>query len=374
MQGIGNEVLTHAGTVMKDQVAQVICDAIVDLRDQATEVAERMQRNMGEAFRATLNAELSGVHASLQGVGRAIEGQGQSNLERLLDQLGNVVSGGFRSQSEDMGRQLEQVALVLPQLQAQFSQMSQAMETNARSWGEQNSGAVHALSEQVNQLVSRFDGVATRIGEASQSMMAAAEKASTHIFDSAKVNAIEVDQKIRQMTRSAGEETHAISLHVASLSQSLEKSHSALATINKNLTESAGAFERVLQSVRDATVTASASARTFEGAAQALSAGSTQLGRTLTAHQQTIQQEEKLISAQREATEALQPVIRELLETYERSVKTQATVLSETWKKLAQDLQKVLEGAGASLSDSVDELQGSVSELRVSLQNGRTRA
>lgn len=157
LQDIGTQVQTSFGTMMKEQVGDVITRQLSAVEKAVREIATDLQRSIASGFAATLQQEMSTVRDSLGSIQQSLSERQEHDLGRILEQLRDAVSGGFHSQSQDMARQMQELLGVLPRLEQQFEAMSHMMGTQARQWGAENQRAIDVLGARVTTVVESFD-------------------------------------------------------------------------------------------------------------------------------------------------------------------------------------------------------------------------
>ncbi|MGE6761720.1 hypothetical protein ACQKGO_27155 [Corallococcus interemptor] len=132
LQDIGTEVQKNFGTMMKEQVGDVITRQLGAVEKAVRDIATDLQRSISMGFTAALQQEMAGVRAHLDAIQQALVGQQEHDLGRILEQLRDTVSGGFHTQSQDMARQMAGLVEVLPRLEKQFDLMTQSLGNHAR--------------------------------------------------------------------------------------------------------------------------------------------------------------------------------------------------------------------------------------------------
>ncbi|MCX5743168.1 MAG: hypothetical protein NT062_11810 [Proteobacteria bacterium] len=87
LQTIGNEVSANLKNIMKDAMAEelrgIMSDMMVDVQGMATKLEEQLT----DGFRSSLHAMSSDLKKALDAVQKAIEGQAQGQLDKILEQL-----------------------------------------------------------------------------------------------------------------------------------------------------------------------------------------------------------------------------------------------------------------------------------------------
>lgn len=87
VRDIGNEVSASLKNVMKEAMADQFREILVEMMTQVNEIAERVQASLTQAFGVQLERLATAMQQSLEALQRAVEGQGQGQLEKILDKL-----------------------------------------------------------------------------------------------------------------------------------------------------------------------------------------------------------------------------------------------------------------------------------------------
>ncbi|MCP3061108.1 hypothetical protein LXT21_20210 [Myxococcus sp. K38C18041901] len=414
LQDIGTHVLSTFGSMMKEQVGDVITRQLSAVEKAVREIAADLQRSIASGFAQTLQTELSTVRDSLGAIQQSLAGRQEHELGRILEQLRDSVSGGFHSQSQDMARQMEQLMGVLPRLEQQFEAMARVMGTQAEQWGAENQRSIQVLSERVATVVDSFDRVRDGLVSATAGVLAASKESSQQL-------GVENQQMLGQLERSVEsvverfeqvlkgmdastqrlvDSTSQSAQHLQQqtgeqadfLARQVEMLRSAANVDMSNFQSRSEAFAKVMGTTQDglrqlteqlrntaaqlvsATRGAGDTQDKARGAAAQMEQVTRQLGETAKEFMQVSQSrrevarvEEGLLSAQRQAFERVQPVLDGLASRYEESVKAQAQTLSGQWSKVMQDMQSVVTMSSGELAQGVDALNETVQALSKAL-------
>jgi len=370
VQGIGNEVTSHIGTIAKQQVADTICDAITELRNSAQEIAINLQSQLTTSFGQSLSTEVTRLQGGLEAVQNAIQDQSRGNLDRIVEQLRDIVSGGFSSQSEDMGRQMGQLASTLPKLEAQFAAMTDSLGRNAHEWGEENQRAVVLLSNQVAELVQQFQTVRTGMEAAVAGLAEASQRSVDKLASSASTQAGEINREMDTLRKVAADGTASFAQNTRGFMEVISRVQVELASANGTLRDTVTALATTFQQLKQSQTDQRATLQTLDQAARNLAEGGRRVGAVIEQQPAIIEREQHLLEAQRQAVDRVATVLDQMLKRYSDALSHQSTQLADSWGTLAQRVKQTVEAASLSLSESVDELNQTVRELK----NGGTRA
>ncbi|MCY0997128.1 hypothetical protein OWM54_08220 [Myxococcus sp. MISCRS1] len=414
LQDIGTHVLSTFGSMMKEQVGDVITRQLSAVERAVREIAADLQRSISSGFALTLQQEMSMVRDSLGSIQQSLSSRQEHDLGRILEQLRDSVSGGFHSQSQDMARQMQQLMGVLPRLEQQFETMARMMGTQAQQWGEENQRAIHVLNERVATVVESFDRVRDGLVSATAGVLAASKESSQqlgvenqqmlgHLERSVEsvVGRFEqvlagMDASTQRLVQSTSQSAQHIQQQAGEqadfLSRQVEALRAAANVDMSNFQSRSEEFARVMGTTQDglrqlteqlrntaaqlvsATRGAGETQDKARGAAAQMEQVTRQLSETAKEFMQVAQSrrevakvEEGLLSAQRQAFERVQPVLDGLARNYEESVQRQAQTLSGKWGKVMQDMESVVARSSGELAQGVDALNETVQALNKAL-------
>lgn len=403
INGIGEEVATRFSTVMTKDVADRICSAVVDLQNHAAGVADSMQKHLATSFASALQAEVGRVHSGLEEVRAAVHGQGQSDIEALLNRMSDMLTGGFRSESASMATQLGQFAAVLPQLQVQFTGLAESMRENTERYGEQNSRAIETLGARMSDLVVQFDAARVGMNGAVEQMAHAGSSAARELstatgaqlggllemFDATRARldsmmdrlsqvSAEVAQSVsqsvnehsevasgqlRSMQKATADGVANLGHHSASLAEAMGKVQSRLTESTSQLSRTIDEMGKALGTLAGIQSVSVKALGEYQKSAQQVAETVKTLDKTILSQVGVIDRENKLLESHREAAAAIQPVLAGFLKAYEDGVKRQSQLLGDQWATLASKTQQVVSAASSDLSESVEDLGRVVGEF-----------
>ncbi|MCY1019355.1 hypothetical protein [Pyxidicoccus sp. MSG2] len=411
LQDIGTHVQTHLGNMMKEHVGDVLTRQLSAVEQAARDIAEDVKSAIATGLATTLQQEMSTVRESLHSIEKALSGRQEHDLGRILEQLRDTVSGGFHSQSQDMSRQLERLADVFPRLEEQFASLARTLGENARQWGSENQRAVDTLAERVTVLVESFDRVrddletaaarvlknstesSHRMSEGNQQVLGQLNSAVSAVLDNFKqvlagMNG-STDALIRAASASAKDlqahtarQAGALDRQVAALqvaadagmqdlharsemfSKRMEETQAGLIDLTKQLQAAAAGLVTASRGVSETQERTKSTSSQMADVASQLSDAAKALQRQASERQTFIENEVKLLRAQAEALNRVDPVFAGLASAYEESVKKQVQYLSSKWNEVMRDMQSVVTQSSGELAQGVDDLADAVRELK----------
>jgi hypothetical protein len=120
VKDMGQEVSTHLGHVMKNQVADQICGALADLRGFAQEIVEQAQSESRTAHLSLLGA--------LNQVETTIANQSTSDIEKLLERMQGAVATGYDNEARNLSTAIAALTRALPTLEEHLRRMTHDLE------------------------------------------------------------------------------------------------------------------------------------------------------------------------------------------------------------------------------------------------------
>ncbi|MFY2558297.1 hypothetical protein ACN469_11755 [Corallococcus terminator] len=410
LQDIGTQVQASFGSMMKEQVGDVITRQLSAVEKAVREIAADLQRSITSGFALTLQQEMSTVRDSLGVIQQSLAERQEHDLARILEQLRDSVSGGFHSQSQDMARQMQELMGVLPRLEQQFEAMSQMMGTQARQWGEENQRAIDTLGTRIASVIESFDQVrdglvkatahvleasansSHRLGVENQQVLGQLERSVESVVARFQQVLAGMDASTQHLQQQTGDQAtflarqvealrSAANVDMSSFQSRSEEFAKVMGTTQDGLRQLTEQLQKTASQLASATRGAGETHDKARGAAVQMEQVTRQLIETAKEFNQVtlgrrevVKVEENLLNAQRQALERVQPVLEGLTRGYEESVKVQAQTLSGQWTKVMQDLDSVVAKTSGELAQGVDDLNETVQELSKALKTQVRRA
>jgi archaellum component FlaC len=411
IQDIGSEVKTHFGTMMKEQVGDVITRQLTAVERAVRDIASELQRTIATGFATTLQTEMTTVREHLNAIQKALSEKQEHDLGRILEQLRDTVSGGFHSQSQDMARQMADLVGVLPRLESQFEVMSKALGENARQWGTENQRAIDVLTDKVTVLLGSFDKVRNdletatarvlrastesshRLSEENQqvlgqlgstvssvmggfkNVLAGMNDSTQRLVDAAALSAQNLqDHTVRQagtlqgqvdaLRDAANSGMHNVVARSEEFSKVMGKTQDGLRELTEQLRNTAAQLVSATRSAGDTHDKAKNASTQMEDVANQLRETAKTFQGLSQARQVAVNEEKSLLGVQREALDRVTPVLTGLAQTYEDAVSRQSQVLSSQWTKVVREMESVVDRTSGELLQGVEELNDTVRELK----------
>ncbi len=374
IQAIGTDVATNIGKMMRQSMAEELKGILAEMMANLEEMAKQFQ---GELAQTILN-EMMQVREALAGVRRSIESQGESQLEAILRQLQDVLSGGFQSESANMTTVLRQFAEVVPELSKQIQTMTGQMTEEMGRKAEESRRISDALLGRMSELVERLESQQSASHAAIERMTAASSEgaalASERIARSGqevvdrllKASGEEIGQiltRFREMSEVSALQTGDLAGQMAKIVESVTVARDALERSAGGLSQMATRLHDVLAGgQKDAEATRAALTQFTE--AGRVFATTTQGARQLVEELgQRIQAQQSLVEQERAHAQRVEEVWPKLFDTYLQEFKRQSEALASAWQSQADKVDALVRGASASLASNVGELSDSVDRL-----------
>jgi hypothetical protein len=415
LQHIGTEVQTHFGTMMKEQVGDVITRQLTAVERAVRDIASDLQQTLATGFATTLQGEMTTVREHLGAIQRALSERQEHDLGRILEQLRDTVSGGFHSQSQDMARQMAELVGILPRLESQFEAMSKLLGENARQWGSENQRAIDMLAAKVTVLVESFDRVrndletaAARVLRAStesshrlneenqqvldqlgstvssvmngfkdvlagmndstQRLVAAASVSAQNLQDHTVRQAGNLQGQVDALRAAANMGMQNVQARSEEFSKLMGKTQDGLRELTEQLRSTAAQLVAATRSAGDTHDKAKGTSTQMEEVARQMRETAKTFQALSQERQVAINREEHLLGVQRQALDEITPVLTGMTRVYEESVSRQVQALSGQWAQVMKQMESVAEKTSGELVQGVDELSDTVRDLKEALK------
>ena len=386
VKDMGAEVTTQLQRMLKDDLGEQIKDILIDVMRQATEMSERLRAELLDGFQRTIETEIPKVLESLQGIRVSVEGQASSPIERMLEQLQGVVSGGMRGESAQMTAAIKQFAEVVPALATQLQDVAQSMTRDMRDRTNESVRMNESLVSQVSGLLARLetqqsatDRAIAEIAHASstgaETMMARLETGSAQVMgELLKTSRAEIDAvltRLQEVASSSAKGYGTIEQSVGSAARSINEVRDGLAGAADSFRALSKETREVVADARQSSEAAERAAASFESAAGLLRAGvdgmraAIEQGRTYGSEQQA------MIAEHRKVMKELEQMWPNLFDTYLRSFDEKSSLLARSWNDLYSQVSKLSDTVGGGLAEAAEDLKVSVDRLTAVQSGGR---
>ncbi|NOU34905.1 MAG: hypothetical protein HOO96_43995 [Polyangiaceae bacterium] len=378
VKDIGVEVSTQFRKMLKEDLGEQIKEILQSVMVEASDMSERLRSELLEGFQRTLDTQIPTILESLQGIRQSVESQASSPVERMLEQLQGVVSGGMRGESAQMSAALKQFAEVVPALATQLQEVAHGMTHDMQQRTTENVRMSESLTGQVAALLQRLEsqqaateGAIAAISRASnagaEAMMARLEAGSAQVMGGLlKTSRAEIDDllgRLQQVSNQSAQGYGQMEASMASAARSISEAREGLEDAAQSIKLFSNETRSVVVDARQNTDASQRAATTFENAAGLLRASVESMrtavedGRSYSAEQRAVVEEHQKVLR---ALEELWPT---LFATYLKSFDDKSSALTKHWTELIGSLGKISDTVGGGLAEAAEDLKGSVDKL-----------
>ena len=375
VKALGNEVTAHIGSLMKAQVADQICGALDDLRV----FAEKLTSDLSTKLSESSAAENKALKESIDGVRSTIAEQSKSDVGKLVEQMRDMMSGGFQSESQNMVQSMAALRDVLPKLEEQMRHMTEVAGNDMRSRGEANAKMQSELMAQLQATISSAQlgqaasqAALTRLiavteqsaGTLQSKISASGKQALDQLLEVSSKGLGKVGEQLSSLNSLASGNVAAFAQEVGQAKKTMEDARSALTASLESLRALSTELRASLGGTNTALERSSTAFQRFDSASSSVGGASTQIGQAVTALAGWVGREEQLLVQQRRLAEEVLP---RLMTQYVKMLDDQSKRIEASWADLAEKVGRTVKGAGADLAENVEALVEQVGVLRIAL-------
>jgi hypothetical protein len=390
VKDMGNEVKAHLGSLMKQHVADLICEAVAELRAFADQIAQRVEGTLTGAFTRLATEGIAQLNSALAGIRETIERQTKTDVEKLVAQMRDMLSGGFHTESEQMMQAMTSLREVLPALEVQLRKMTADVDRQARERAEENLRLQAEVLRQVETVVGAnkrsqdaLEDLLGRIGRIAEDtthdlqarLSASGETALARLMEVSQGGLRNLSSQLAQMNEIANGNVTAFSKEVAAAAASLAGARTSLDESLSNLRGMANDLRIGLAGARDGLAAAARTGAIFSTAGDAIVDATRRthdivstIGDRLT-QEATLLESHKALAVQFE--NRLLPALERAFAGYTNAVEEQSRKLHDGWQQLAERVKHTVDACGAGLQDSVEQLADQVGVLKRQLDRAQ---
>lgn len=382
---IGNEVSANLKNIMKDAMGEQLKGMLADTMVDVSNIATRMEQSLTESFGKELQALAAGLQEGLAGLQQAIEGQSQGQLEKLLNQLQNTVSGGFQSESQKMVAALEGFASVVPALEEQLRTMTGKVAEETRQRSEEGARMTEMLLARVSSLLDAMGAQQSANAQAIERMQSASEQgaeAIAHRLEASGAELVanvlgasraEIDLLVGQLRAAADASASRygdIEAQAGNAAAAVTQASVGLARSAASIIEMADHTRAVIAQAKAGSDAIQQASRDFLQAGTSLLGSVSQMEMVIQSTRTQTQEQHELLLRQREYTKEVEKLWPELFDTYLAQFKASADELGRSWESFHQKIASVSNAVGSEFAEHTQMLSESVDRL-VELQTGK---
>ncbi len=393
VKDMGNEVRTHLGLLMKQHVADQICDAVADLRVFADQIAQRLEASLTESFTRLAAETIAQLGAALRSIRESIEGRAGSDVERLIEQMRDMMSGGFQAESQQMTQAMASLRDVLPRLEGQLRAITTDVERQMRERGEEQQRLQAELVRQVEGVVSANErsrvGLEALIDRISRYAEESTQQLQGRLAESGEkaVNSLIAGsaEGLRELRLQLGQVNEIATVNVGTFSREVGAAAEHLAGVRRSLEDGLASLRAMavelnggLAGARDGLAAAERAGGLFSAAGESISDATRLTEATVSSLGDRLRQEAGVIEAHRalagQVEKQVMPVLERVFAGHAEAIEEQSRRLQAAWQQLAERVKQTVEACGAGLQDSVEQLAEQVSVLQRQLDRAQGRA
>jgi hypothetical protein len=390
VKDMGNEVKAHLGMLMKQHVADQICDAMAELRAFADQMAQRLESGLTESVTRLATEGLTQLGTALNAIRDTIERQTQSDVERLISQMRDMLSGGFQSESQQMTHVMASLRDVLPGLEVQLRRMTEDVDRQLRERSEDHQRLQAELIRQVESVVaasrnsqSTVEDLLGRIGRVAEdstqelhNRLSASGEATLNRLTSAAANGLrDLQEQLGQINEMANGNVSAFGREVATAAETLAAARASLAETLNNVERIAAELRNGLAGARESLAMAEQAGTVFSTAGRSIGDATERTQQIVSSLGDRLEEEAGVIESHKALAIQLEqrvvPALERAFTGYTRAVEEQSQKLQEGWRQLAERVQQTVEACGVGLQDSVQQLVEQVDLLKRQLDRAQ---
>lgn len=385
VKGIGADLTLQLQRMLKEDLGEQIKEILIDVMRQANEMSERLRAELLDGFQRTLETEIPKVLESLQAIRNSVEGQASSPIERMLEQLQSVVSGGMQGETAQMSAALKQFAEVVPALASQLQDVAKNMTRDMQERTDESARVSEKLLAQVGGLLERLESqqsatdraiaeIAKASSDGAEAMMARLQAGSAEVMGGLlKTSRSEIDgvlARLQDVAKANAQGYGTLEQSVGATARSIGEARDGLAAAAESIRSLSKETRVVVAEARQGSEAAQKAASSFESAAGMLRTGvdgmrtAIEQGRTYGTEQQAV------VAEHRRMLKELELLWPKLFDTYLRSFDEKSILLTRSWNDLYTHVSKLSQTVGADLSEATEDLKTSVDNL-AAINNGR---
>jgi uncharacterized phage infection (PIP) family protein YhgE len=365
---------------MKQSVADQICIKLAEISGYADKAVTRMQDTLSQNFAQATAHEMEQVRNTLDTIRAAIADQGKGQIGSLIENMRDMMSGGFRSESQGMVEAMSGLRDAIPKLDAQLRNMASDVDRDFRERNESTHRIQRELLTQMQAtLASNREAQATsqeavaRLLENAQSSTVdlqnrianSGEEMVTRLVNTAMSNFGDLRNQFEKLNQLAAG-------NVGDFSREVGAARDALAGTRTGLEGTLAIIQVMADKLRnglDGSVAAATHTRqameTYERATQLVQSTTERLTTSLTGLDERLRKEENLLVQQRDLAERILPT---LLTKYLEMIDQQSNQIRRAWSELAEKVEITVARSGDALSEGVGDLGEQVEQLKNALE------
>lgn len=385
VRDIGNEVSANLKNVMKEAMADQFKEILVQTMAEVSAIAERVQGSLTQTFGQQIQKLAQGMQEGLDALKRAVEGQGQGQLEQILDKLQSTVSGGFQSETKNMAVALDGFAKAIPALEQQLRTMTSDIAAESRQRSTETARTTQMLLDQVASLVDAISAQQTANMQAVAQMQAAAAQGAedmarrleasganlvSSVLGSSRAEIEAIVGQMRAMAEWNASHQGDIEARAANASNIVAWASDALAKSAQSISEISNQTQGVLTQVRQSSEEMQSVAQGFLNAGNTLVVSVESMRKVVESTRAQTQEQQALLVKQQQYTKEVEQLWPKLFDTYLGKFRESADELARSWADFHSKIETASKCVGAEFAENTLVLSEAVTKL-VEINGGR---
>lgn len=383
---IGNEVSANLKNIMKDAMGEQLKDMLETTMVDVANIASRVQQELSESFGKQLQFLAGEVQRSLAAVQKAVEGQGQGQLEKILDQLQNTVSGGFQNESQKMIAALEGFANVVPALELQLRTMTGKVAEESRQRAQESAQMNQALTQRMSSLLETMSAQQAANAQVIERIQAASEQGAeamarrleassaglvNNVLGASRAEIEAIVGQLRAAAEASARQYGDIDAQASNAAAAVTQATQGLITSANSIIEVANRTSQLVAQTRGSSEAIQGASQQFLHAGTTLLGSVQQMQAVIEATRVQTKEQHDLLLKQREYTKEVERMWPTLFDTYLDRFKAGAEELGRSWEGFHQKITSVSNTVGADFGHNTEVLSEAVDKLVTHLTNGK---
>lgn len=365
IKDIGAEVTTSLRNSIGVELGNAIRQMLRDLSDD-------LHQKLGESFGGAVREELAKVTSALAAIEAAIAGQASSEVGKLIEQIRDVISGGFASESSSMRSSLQAFGDVVPRLERQLTNIVETLGSDFQQRNavtmQMNDSIQRRVSDLLDSLAAQERSTADTIAALSGTVARSQEEVAASMDKATATFLSRSNSGLKDLLDTLKDATGKSSADFETLATELRQAIGSFAEARSDLTAGANAIRQAVGSVVQAQQSVNGTVEQLSGAADAITEAARRAESSGTSAGVVVNAARDLVAQQKDFAVHLEGTWPTLLESYVRALEETSRQIAESWKRQAEQVGTSVERIGASFQSSATEFSGGVDDLAESVR------
>jgi len=360
VKDIGSELAIKLQNVVRSDIVAGICENLETLTDR---VCDALQ----SSFAKTVEKQIGLVKEELQKIERAVSSQGQGQVEQLLHKLGDIVSGGFTTESTKMKEALQQLIEGMPlltgQLRSFIAETSADLAKRGTETMQMNEELVRKLhsvlagvESQQQSNISMSERLSAWVVQVDQTMTRAMTDAHEQMTARSRLSLDEFMSVVKTATNDASTGYRVLVKEVESALADLRAARGAAA-------ETAQHLDRSASSVKDVARLVNESVGSLRHVSDALAQNVDNARSTVTNGAEALRRSEAVVQRHQQFIQDLVAMWPQITKAYLDSTNDAFDRVAKEWKRCAEGIENSVCRISTGFNESASEFAVSVEDL-----------